>query len=314
MKDNSEDLSARARRQPLSAGDSRALEQALEGSAEARLWHRVGCEFDEEDAVLPGDHDAAERVLNRLMGELSEKSALPQQNVSVTARSRRRIAVLLVAAALLMASVAAATLIGMHWRHAPSQSPTSSGALRASVAPASSLALAPPEPAPEPQVTSLAPAPAAPQAEPSASTSDPSVPPLASAGSASGSSPTPNTASGLLSAAGRARREGYNAQAVTLLEALQARFPNSAEAHASDITLGMLQLKSGAVSAARQHFERYLQRSPQGALAADALWGRAEALAAQGDQAGARASWTALLDRYPDSAYASAARAKLRAH
>jgi TolA-binding protein len=98
-----------------------------------------------------------------------------------------------------------------------------------------------------------------------------------------------------------------------LLSDLQARLPNSPEARASDIALGMLQLQSGEARAARAHLERYLQRSPRGALAADSLWGQAQALFAQGNAVAARASLSTLLERYPSSAYASAASAKLRA-
>ena len=284
-----DELSARARRQPLSADDARALAESLEASPDARLWHRLGTAFDTEDSVLPGDHDAAERILGRLLGELPVKKP----------RARRRLGVLLVAAALLVASVAAATVVGIRSREKAAQpSHGDKAALRGP-------ALVPKEPGGAPRTPP----------EPEAPTID--QPPLAApappGSSDSTQDPAPESAAGLLSAAGRARRAGYAGQAITLLQSLQSRFPNSAEARASDITLGMLLLKSGSASAARQHFERYLQRSPQGALAADALWGRAQALSAQGNSAEARATLTTLLDHYPSSAYASAARAKLRA-
>ncbi len=288
-----DDLSARARRQPLSSADSRELADSLDASADARLWHRVGTAFDAEDSVLPGDHDATERVLGRLLRELPVKEP----------RARRRIGVLLVAAALLVASVAAAAVLAIRQREIAA-SPRSSAGLTAR-APASAwkapgIALqAPPGPEPQPAAPSVEQPPLAPAPPPTSSEA--------------AQSPSPESAAGLLSAAGRARRDGYAGQAITLLQSLQSRFPNSAEARASDITLGMLLLKNGSVSAARQHFERYLQRAPQGPLAADALWGRAQALSAQGNNAEARATLTTLLARYPSSAYASAARAKLRA-
>jgi len=302
MKDSPEDLSARARRQSLSDADTRALEQALETSAEARLWHRVGCEFDEEDIVLPGDHDAAERILQRLMGEVRQNKG----------RSRRRLGLLLVAAALLIASVAAATVVGLARRDSRTPSLASNGALRAAAPQEAELAPTASETSRDRELPNDAPAPL-PQL-PRSSAVPPNDATVTPSASASGSTPSvaPDSAAGLLSAAGRARREGYNVRAITLLDSLQARFPNSAEARASDIGLGMLQLKAGSLSSARSHFERYLERSPGGPLVADALWGRAQVLFAQGNDAQARASLTTLLTQFPDSAYASAARAKLR--
>ena len=73
MKDDLDDLSARARRHELSSSDSRKLDQLLESSAEARLWHQVGAEFDAEDTVQPGDHAASERVIARLLRDLPRK-------------------------------------------------------------------------------------------------------------------------------------------------------------------------------------------------------------------------------------------------
>jgi TolA-binding protein len=293
VSDDFEELSARARRQALSATDAEALAQSLETSAEARLWHRVGAEFDAEDTALPGDREATERVLARLLREL------PAQKT----RSRRRVSVPLLAAALLVASAAAATVLGLRQRPGPARVNEQVSSVPPAATPLrqgwSGALAAPPEPSAQPAV---------PNVEPPAPT------PVASASNGTSSpSPMPASAAELLSAAGRARREGYAGQAITLLESLQARFPNSPEARASDITLGMLQLKSGSASAARQHFERYLERSPQGALAVDALWGRAQALSAQGNEREARATLSTLLERFPNTAYASAARAKLRA-
>jgi TolA-binding protein len=291
MTDSVDDLSARARRQPLSSADSRALEAALEASAEARVWHRVGAEFDAEDTVLPGDHAATERVLSRLLTELPRKQSLGQ----------KRFSVLLVAAALVVASAAAATMVGLHQRNERAQSKDISGAaapITTSNRRDSKAPLAATAPATSTDAESLS--------------AGPAVSPTVVGSTLSRA--TPDSAAELLSAAGRARRDGYASQAITLLDTLQARFPNSPEARASDITLGMLELKngSGGVNAARSHFERYLQRSAQGPLAADALWGLSQAQAAQGNAAQARATLSTLLDRFPSSAYASAARAKLR--
>jgi TolA-binding protein len=121
------------------------------------------------------------------------------------------------------------------------------------------------------------------------------------------------TAAELLSAAGRARRSGQPAQAIALLDSLRARYPSSPEAKASDITLGKLQLERGSSAAALRSFDRYLEHSPGGSLAPEALWGRAQALERMGNTSAARQSLVDLLQRYPASPYTSAARAKLGA-
>jgi len=265
------------------------------------FWQRVGSELEAEDAVAYADHEATERVLGRLLLGLPRKQR----------RSSKRFVFLLVAAALLVASVAAATVVVVQQRRQSARASEAAGQALAGKPQSAVIAPAPPSALLEPSTAPLASDPPVLPSPPPA----PGPPPSAWASSLDNAtaSPTPNSAAELLSAAGRARRKGDPGHAITLLADLQARFPNSPEARASDIALGMLQLQSGEAGAARSHFERYLQRSPQGALAADALWGRAQALFAEGNATEARASLTALLERYPSSAYASGARAKLRA-
>jgi TolA-binding protein len=94
---------------------------------------------------------------------------------------------------------------------------------------------------------------------------------------------------------------------------LRSRYPNSPEASASEITLAELQLERGDARAALFHFDAYLRRAPGGALAPEALWGRARALSQLGRGAEARQSLSDLVQRYPQSPYSSAARAKLGA-
>ena len=293
MKDQLEDLSARARRTELSDSEAEQFEQLLAASVEARLWHRAGCEFDAEDTLLVSDHALSERIVQRVLaGPVSQQR-----------RSRVRWVAWLVAAALLVVSVAAAALVGIRQRrHEAKPVP----AVRNPPLPKPNLAQPgwPGVPAPP---SALTPAPES--APPSTATAG-----IAAPASALGSAQSaPSGPAELFSAAGKARRQGYSTQAIALLNTLQARFPNSAEAHNGDITLGMLQLKDGAAGSALQHFDRYLQRSAQGTLAAEALWGRAQALSAQGNIPEARRSLTSLLQRYPTSSYASAARAKLGA-
>ncbi len=246
------------------------------------LLQRASDELEAEERSFPSDPAAESRVLDRLLRELPAR----------TARARPGVSLWLIAAAFLLASVGAAAVAQLRL-HRAKPSPTSSlttGAKARATPRAQEPVSAPLELAPAVETASSAFVIQAPAA-----------------------APVFDSAPGLLSAAGRARREGRSAEAITLLERLQARFPGSGEAHASDIALGTLQLKSGSAGAAHRHFERYLSHSPRGALAPDALWGLAQAASAEGHAAEAREHLNALLDRYPGSAYASAARAKLRA-
>ncbi|HEY6079553.1 MAG TPA: outer membrane protein assembly factor BamD, partial [Polyangiaceae bacterium] len=121
------------------------------------------------------------------------------------------------------------------------------------------------------------------------------------------------SASELFASAASARRRGKPSEAIVLYDALQSRFPASAEAKAADIALGMLRLSHGSARAALGHFSRYLAHDPRAALAPEALWGQGQALSRLGRQSEARRSFASLLERYPSSTYASAARAKLEA-
>jgi TolA-binding protein len=98
-----------------------------------------------------------------------------------------------------------------------------------------------------------------------------------------------------------------------LYDALQSRYPTSAESSAADMALGMLRLQRGDSGAALGHFRRYLAKNPRAELAPEALWGEGQALSGLGRAEEARRSFGLLLDRYPDSTYAGAARAKLEA-
>ena len=82
---------------------------------------------------------------------------------------------------------------------------------------------------------------------------------------------------------------------------------------AADIALGMLRLSRGSARSALEHFSRYIAHNPKTELLPEALWGQGQALSSLGRQSEARRSYRSLLERYPDSTYASAARAKLEA-
>lgn len=312
MSDSFEDLSARARRGELSRPEQQRLDTFLKASFEARVWHEAGCQLDAEDRVLPGDHAAVERVMRRTVAAFAPP---PQRE-----RRRGRWAILLVAAALFGVSAAAASVEGVRWWRArsvdalPVVSQQAGGATpaRTGATPAAVVAA--------PHSAASAPAADVPAVDVPAADVPAAAVPLVSSGEAAAgavtrSSPPKNVneegAAALFSAAALARREGNAGRAVALLDSLQQRFPGSREARASDMTLGSLHLQRGATNAALEHFGRYLRAAPRGELAAEALWGQAQALTALGRRAEAAARLRQLQERFPGSPYAAAARVKL---
>jgi hypothetical protein len=93
------------------------------------------------------------------------------------------------------------------------------------------------------------------------------------------------------------------------LNKLQADFPGSPQAHVSLVSLGKLLMQRAMPEAALQRFSTYLVTS--GPLEEEALFGRAQALAALGRAADESRTWERLLTRYPQSVYAGAARKRL---
>jgi TolA-binding protein len=121
------------------------------------------------------------------------------------------------------------------------------------------------------------------------------------------------TAVELFAAAARARTNGETTKAIELYAVLEHQYPSTPEARQSHVAIAMLYLRSGSSDAALEHFRTYLSAEPEGALASDALWGQAQALSKLGRTDDARQTCELLLKRYPDSAYAEAARAKIGA-
>lgn len=293
MSESFDELSARARRGELSRPEQQRLETFLKASFEARVWHEAGRQIDAEDVVRAGDHAAVERVMKRTLTALSPA---PRRG------ARKRLALPLVAAAVLGASLAAASVQGVRWWRAQARE-VAVTAPRGVVQPLNEARRAAPS-----AVPSVV-------AQPSAVAAAPLVPSaVVPATAVTRSSPKPDAngdAAKLFGAAALARREGNAAKAIALLDGLQQRFPGSREARASDMTLGSLHLQRGAPAAALEHFERYLRGAPRGELASEALWGQAQALAGLGRKAEAVARLRQLVERFPGSPYAAAARVKL---
>jgi TolA-binding protein len=294
MNDAFADLSARARRGELSRAEQQRLDTLLKASFEARVWHQAGRELDAEDCVRPGDHAAVERVMKRTL-----TAVLPSRR-----RVRQRWALLLVAATLFGVSAAAASVQGGRWWRAHTRA--------VAVTAAHGLARAPTPNAPPAASTATQ---LPPEAAAVTSAAAPLVPRGTSALPAATRAPLTQPESGdagaLFSAAALARRDGNGERAIALLDSLQQRYPGSREARSSDMTLGSLHLQRGAAAAALEHFERYLRAAPRGELASEALWGQAQALSALGRRAEAEARLRRLVERFPGSPYAAAARVKL---
>jgi TolA-binding protein len=301
MKDSPEDLSARSRRVTLGETDERRLGLALESSHESRLLHQAGLDFDAEDAVLPGDEAVADRVAKRVLTQVRAVRELRRSKPA----GRRRLSrwAFAAAAALLSAIATAGTMIAV--RHFE----TTAGYREWLEAPAEKT---PVVKAPLPLETAV-------RAEPPPS----SVPSVAVEAAVPTPAPTPKSkaerptsaenAAELFASASLARREGGSAAAIALYDSLQSRYPNSPEARAADLPLGMLHLQRGQARQALVHFQRLRQKNPRGQMASEALWGEAQALSSLGRSADAARAYAEIAEKYPASPYAAAARSKLEA-
>jgi len=116
----------------------------------------------------------------------------------------------------------------------------------------------------------------------------------------------------LFADANRARANGETARAVTLYRQLQARFPRSAEAELSQLTLATLLLHVGDARGALAGFDGYLARGAR-ALQAEALVGRALSQRALGQREHEIAAWQTVAERLPGTSYARRAQERLSA-
>jgi TolA-binding protein len=297
MSDLPEDLSARARRGMLDENEQRRLKALLRASAEGRLLHQAGSQFDAEDSVLPGDDEIAARIVDRTLART--------RKAPVGRHGRRRSWLLFAVAACFVA--AAATGAATHYRRRLSLRPNAVADLHASDRGSIDPPRARPG-APAPERRDVAEPTEVGErvgASPKPTAATPSRAPSASLGAAI---PSP---SDLFAGAARARREGSLDEALRLYASLQRRYPDAPESRAADIALGMIQLGRGAASASLEHFQHYLRHSPSGDLVPEAMWGEAEALAKLGRSDEAESRLRALLARFPDSAYTAAARSRL---
>ncbi|HVW25949.1 MAG TPA: FecR domain-containing protein [Polyangiaceae bacterium] len=92
------------------------------------------------------------------------------------------------------------------------------------------------------------------------------------------------------------------------LLAERARFPGSAEARAAAFVLGRMADDAGASEEALDWYDRYLNESPGGSFAAEALGRKLVVLVHSGDVRTARGVAAAYLSRYPRGAHAAYAK------
>ncbi|MBN1654235.1 MAG: FecR domain-containing protein [Deltaproteobacteria bacterium] len=109
-----------------------------------------------------------------------------------------------------------------------------------------------------------------------------------------------------------ARYTGERALARRGLLTQRARFARSAEARAAAFLLGRLADDQGESEQALRWYENYLQQSPRGAFAAEALGNRLVVLVRSGKANEARAAAIAYLRRFPRGAHAVYANEVLR--
>jgi tetratricopeptide (TPR) repeat protein len=276
------ELVVRARRGELSPAEAAALDAHLELCASCRGTRNLGADFDRV-AVLQTEDGA--RIAR--LSDIAREWALSQQGPPVQAAGRARSSVALALAAACTLLVAA----GASGAYAVYQAGR-----------AAELTVAPPTPQPKaavavtPKVV-VAPAPVAVEAPA----------PVREAARAA----VRETASELLERANRARRAGETEDAISLFRELTQRHSGSAEARLAEVRLGNLLLERGQARAALAEFERHVARG--GSLAPEALYGRARALAALGDQVAEHDAWAALVRDYPGSPYVGFAERRRKA-
>ena len=285
-----EDLFARSRRAQLSAVEQRALDAHL---AVCDLCRAAGAFAAIYDAVP--DHASASDDL--LIARLADRVA--GRTAAVRPGRRARIPAIAAGVALLIAAGGAAAWVSV--RGFPSRSVETPVAAQPETRRPRAVAEVAPAPPNEDK-----PAPSARVATRHAGVGERARSPRASLATAAAP-----TAAELFAEANAARRALDLRKASDLYLALDRRFPESAEAPVALVSAGDLLSRLGDNAAALQAFDRYLDRRPDGALAPEALFGRARTfrqLARRQDEIDA---WRRLLRAFPGSVYESAGRQRL---
>jgi hypothetical protein len=294
-----EELLDRALNGVASSEERTRLRAHLRICPACRLEHSVATDCRRSAAPRPDDSVVLERVRTSVVGAYQKRRYLPLGG----GVRPRRIRLLAVAAVLLFTAFGTAAVLLRVYRASPRA--------MESPAPHASTPKATPSPTPAEIVapaTSTAEAPL-PVADEHAAPSQHRA--VAEHRAASHEEP-PEGAKELFARANSLRREGATAVAVRVYRTLEQSFPASAESLIARVTLGRLLLdRAGNPSAALAEFDAYLGHASRGALAEEALIGRALALGRLGRAADERGAWERLLAEHPSSTYAARARARV---
>lgn len=290
MKDCRGELLGKVRRGLASDQERMAFEVHLDGCDSCRMTLEIMGDFDAVGEIESGDWDRVARMATRAAAVHGARSRAPL-------RVARRTWPLAVAALVLTGAAVAGGAFAL--RSADELRSAETGHPPRGASP---TAQAPRKATPTPQLVEMTADPAPetieePEKAPSKEKAAPEAP--------------STTAADVYRAANDARRAGRTDQAIATYQRLQRGFSGSAEAHASRVSLGGLLLRNGSSSAALAQFDAYLG-SGGGRLAAEALYGRAQALRALGRSADEAQNLRRLVKTYPNSAYATHAQRRLR--
>jgi len=282
------DLMAAVRRRSLSPAEKAELEKLVERSPEERILHYAGFAFDRDSSARPGD----DVLIQRIAAGASDTTSRSRGG----RRTRQGPRVMLLAAVLVVAGTSVAGTV-LYVARSPGVATPAAPARMAERTPVATL--------PEPISKARGALAETPPAAPSLSRSDVRPPARRDEPPASKALGAP----ALFEAANRSRLASEAPRAIALYQELVARHPASAEAALAQLSLGKLLLAQGDAERALAAFRAgSAQRS---ALSAEALWGEASALKALGREAEERAALERLLSRFPNGAYAGAARKRL---
>jgi len=305
----------------LTPSENSLLKEHLAGCAACRFELMVRSDLETEAEALNFDRVSTRQLLLALpeasrslplsQVEPAATIALPATPVPIRSRVHRRRVIAITAAALALASGAAALMT----THGPTpNAPQTLSALARGNTPAVTPAHKPKASVPS---TNAVPPAAASKLAPMPRellgverAHKPTAPNPRPSDSPSADEAVGLTAAELFSNANQARRASDPARATQLYRLLQRKFPGSEEAQLSLVTLGSLQLNGGNPAGALTTFNRYLSRGGR-SLEAEALYGQAQALRRLGRSGEERNAWERLLARHPGSGYAPQARDRL---
>lgn len=320
MTENSDwplDLIARSRRGELSANEERQLQRCLRASPTLRVAHLVGGDFDRVGEVEPGDDEQVRQFVADAMRR--------RATASRRWRGPRRLVGGLLAAALLLSGTTAfgwwRGWVRLGFAPAPAVATAASAACPTTVPvdsprrarPAKRTPDGSPSARAEGETAAADPLPRQPRASARPPLAKPRPHPMSATSSTAAFErieTEPVTAETLFSSGNEARRAGQSARAIALFQELQQRFPASAEARLSRLSLGRIWLAQGRAQAALEQFDGYLGSG--GPLTEEALLGKARSLAALGRFEEERTAWQTLQRRFPTSVYRTQAEERLR--